>query len=82
MVGLGAAACMACCAGPFLAFLGGLSIVGIVSHWLIGGAGLVVAALAAAGFVLVRSWRRQSSCAVAAAEPVPVELTTRERAAR
>ena len=33
VVGLGAAACAACCAGPILAFLGGLSIVAALLVW-------------------------------------------------
>ena len=77
---LGAAACVACCAGPILAFLGGLGIAGIASVRLIGSVGLVIAAASAAGFVLVRRRRPQASCTVPADEPVPVELTSRTRA--
>ncbi len=80
-LGLGAAACVACCAGSILAFLGGISVAGLVSTWLIGGAGLLIAAAAAAAvaFVLVRHRRQQSACAVAPDGPVPVELTGRAR---
>ena len=42
IVGLGAAACVACCAGPLLAFLGGLTIAGTVSTVFVGGGGPVV----------------------------------------
>ena len=41
-LGLGAAACVACCAGPILAFLGGLGIAGLASTLLIGAAGLLI----------------------------------------
>lgn len=77
ILGLGAAACVACCAGPILAFLGGLSLAGLASTWLIGGAGLVIAAAAAVGFLLVRRRRQRSACAVTPDGPVPVELTAR-----
>jgi hypothetical protein len=79
ILGLGAAACVACCAGPILAFLGGLSLAGLASTWLIGGAGLLIAAGAALGFLLVRR-RRRSACAVTPEGPVPVELTVRSSA--
>ena len=59
ILGLGAAACVACCAGPILAFLGGLSIAGLASTWLIGGTGLVIATAAAVGFLLVRRRRQR-----------------------
>jgi len=74
ILGLGAAACIACCAGPILAFLGGLSLAGAAATWFIGGAGLVVAAVAAVAFVYVRS-RRSRSCATDAGPVQPVELT-------
>ncbi len=80
IVGLAAAACLACCAGPILAFLGALSLAGIASTWLIGGAGLLIAAGAAIAFLLVRSHRQQVACGVTPDGPVLVELT--ERAVR
>jgi hypothetical protein len=82
VVGLGIAACVACCAGPILAFLGGVTVLGVASTWFIGGAGLVIAAAAATAFLVVRSRRRESACAVDGVEPIPIELTTREGAAR
>jgi hypothetical protein len=72
ILGLGAA-CLACCAGPILAFLGGLGIAGLASTLFIGGAGLAVAAVAAA-FVVVR---RRSRCAVADESPVAVAAPAR-----
>jgi hypothetical protein len=68
------AACLACCAGPILAFLGGLGIAGLASILFIGGAGLAVAAAVAAAFVVVR---RRSRCAVADESPVVVAAPAR-----
>jgi len=75
VLGIGAAACVACCAGPILAFLGGLSIAGLASTVLVGGAGLVGAAISALAFVAVRR-RRSDSCSTSDA-PVPVDAPTR-----
>jgi mercuric ion transport protein len=58
LLGVGAVACVACCAGPILAVLGGLSVAGLASTVFIGGAGLVIAFAALAAYVLVR--RRQN----------------------
>lgn len=74
ILGLGAAACIACCAAPILAFLGGLSLAGAAATWFIGGAGLIIAALAAVAYLYVRS-RRSRSCATDAGPVQPVELT-------
>jgi hypothetical protein len=82
IVGLGIAACVACCAGPILALLGGVTIAGVASTWVIGGAGLLIAAVAAVGFLAIRSRRRRLSCAADGGERIPVALTTREGASR
>jgi hypothetical protein len=74
VVGIGAAACVACCAGPLLAFLGGLGIAGLASILLVGAAGLLVTAAAAAAIAIVR--RRRTACDVAEG-PVPVAVPTR-----
>lgn len=74
ILGLGAAACIACCAGPILAFLGGLSLAGAAATWFVGGAGLVVATLAVIAYVYVRS-RRSRTCSVEQGAVQPVELT-------
>jgi hypothetical protein len=74
ILGLGAAACIACCAGPILAFLGGLSLAGAAATWFIGGAGLVVAGIAAVAYLYVRT-RRSRACATDAGPVQPVELT-------
>jgi hypothetical protein len=74
MLGLGAVACLACCAGPILALLGGLGIAGLASTQFIGAASLGVTA-AIAAFVVVR--RRGSGCAVPDEGPVAVAAPTR-----
>jgi hypothetical protein len=65
---VGAAACVACCAGPLLSLLGALTVAGLVSSLELGGIGLGVAALSALAWVLVR--RRRSARASGAAGPV------------
>ena len=60
LVGIGAAACVACCAGPILAILGGLGLAGVGSTPLIGSAGLAITAGAIVAFVALR--RRKTSC--------------------
>lgn len=78
VVGIGAAACVACCAGPILAFLGGLSLAGLASTLVIGTAGLVVAALALAGIVIVRRRRATATCKTQQSDPVPVAAPSRK----
>jgi mercuric ion transport protein len=73
IVGLGAAACAACCAGPLLAFLGGLSVAGLAGAALFGAIGLLVAIPAIVAFVIVR--RRRRTCAPTT-EPVVIEPPT------
>ncbi len=71
LVGLGVVACVACCAGPILALLGGLTIAGLASTLVIGVAGLVVAVMSAVAWLAVRR-RRHSSCGDGIDGPVPV----------
>jgi DNA-binding transcriptional MerR regulator len=78
LVGLGALACLGCCAGPVLAFLGGLSVAGLLSTAAIGGLGLILAATAAIAYLVVRR-RRTLACAVSLSEPVHVGSPTRRR---
>ena len=66
LLGIGAAACVACCAGPVLAFLGGLSVAGALSSAIVGWFGLLVAAVAAVAYLVVR--RRRPACAVPAGD--------------
>jgi hypothetical protein len=74
ILGIGAAACLVCCAGPILAFLGGVGIAGIASTLLVGAAGLGITAAAITGFVVVGRHRR--SCARADEAPMPVAAPT------
>ena len=80
LLGLGVVACAACCAGPILAFLAGLTIAGLASTLAIGLAGLGLAALAAVAWLTVtRRCREVATGEVATGEAVPVGLpTTRE----
>jgi mercuric ion transport protein len=64
VLGLGAAACAACCAGPILALLGGVSILGFASTTVIGIAGVVVGLAALVAHLVVRRRRTATSCSV------------------
>lgn len=76
LVGLGVVACAACCAGPILALLGGLTVAGLASTVVIGVAGLVTAAVAALAWLTVRR-RRRGSCGDAEVDgPVSVAPPT------
>ena len=77
-VAIGAAACAACCAGPIIAFLAGLSLAGLASTFVIGTAGLVGAGLALAGIVIVRQRRVTPTCHPTQANSVAVAAPTRK----
>lgn len=79
LVGIGAAACAACCAGPILAFLGGLTLAGIASTLIIGVAGLALAAIAATAWLIVKRRNRDRCTPVRAGEPVPMNAPTTRR---
>jgi hypothetical protein len=81
-LGLGVTACVACCIGSNVAFLGGLSIAGLASSWLIGPAGLVVAVVAAGAFVVVRRRRSQAVCVDSTTQSVPGQLASRNQEQR
>jgi mercuric ion transport protein len=67
VLGLGAAACAACCAGPIIAFLGGIAAFGAIGTLLLG---VVALMIAAALIAVVVVWRRRGArCEV---EPTPV----------
>jgi hypothetical protein len=68
VVGVGAAACAACCAAPVLGLLAGITVLGIVGTVFFGIAAAVVAVLAAAA-VLVRRRRRRHRIRPSAAVP-------------
>ena len=61
LLGIGAAACVACCAPLVLAFLGGL---GLASTAWIGGLGVALASAPAVGLLVVRRRRRRRKCEV------------------
>ena len=70
VVGLGIAACAACCAAPVLGFLAATGVSTLAALTAFGAAGLVLLVPAAAWLVQRRS--RVRTCEVEA--PVPVEL--------
>lgn len=74
ILGVVAAACVACCIGPILAVLGAIAALGVASTILIGALGLFVAALAIGAFVMARRRRQHGGCTLPA-DPVPVELS-------
>ena len=74
VVGIGAAACVACCAGPILAFVGGLGLAGLASTAIIGAGGLAITAAAITAFFLAR--RRTTTCA-APIDSVQVDAPSR-----
>jgi hypothetical protein len=70
VLGVGAVACAACCAGPIIGFLAGVGLTAAVGAVLFGVVGLVVVLAVAA--VLWRR-RRTRRCQPAPTEPVDVE---------
>lgn len=80
VLGIGAAACAACCAGPILGFLAATGIASVLSAVVLGVVGLV-AVLAIAAVLLVRRRRQAHECtptqgAVALAAPQLKSATT------
>lgn len=75
IVGVGVAAFLACCAGPLLAFLGGLGLAGLASTLMLGAAGFAITANAIVAILVVR--RQRTNCAVPADDPAQVEAPTR-----
>lgn len=75
IVGVGVAACAACCAGPILGVLAAIGLGTSAGFALFGTLAIVIGA-AVFVFVLVRRRRRTAICVPAdAAAPIPVELT-------
>lgn len=72
MLGFAAAACVACCAGPFLATIGGISLLGLSGTLAFGVASLAVAGVVIAAVLVLRHRSRTSVSGA-----VPVELTPR-----
>lgn len=71
-LGLGAAACAACCAGPIIGFLAAAGLFTVAGVSLFGSIGLLIL-VPAAGWYLRRR-RATSVCAVSEEGPVPIEL--------
>ena len=73
-VGLAAAACVACCAGPIIGFLGAVGLGTVLGVFMFGAAGLAVAGVGGLWWLSRR--RRQQICAPDATTPVPVAAPT------
>lgn len=76
IIGVGAVACATCCAGPVLAFLGGLGLFGLGSTAVRGAFGLTVFLAAGAAYLVVRRHRSSAACASPHHDPVPVAAPT------
>ncbi len=74
IVGVGAIACAACCAGPILGFLAAIGLGTAAGLALFGTAAIVFGAVAIV-VVLRRTRRRAATCATVSG-PVAVELST------
>jgi hypothetical protein len=57
VVGIGLAACAACCAPLILGFLGGLGMGGLTAWFVVGSAGVVLGLAAGFGVLGYRRWR-------------------------
>jgi hypothetical protein len=78
VLGLGAAACAACCAGPILGALGAVGVASAVGYALAGGVA-VVAGIAAAAAVIARRRRRRRACAAPTGTVALVDAPTTRR---
>jgi hypothetical protein len=75
IVGLGAAACAACCAGPILGVVAAIGLGTAAGYALFGTIAILVGA-ALIALVMIRRRRRASACSSSGASaPVPVTLT-------
>lgn len=74
IVGVGVAACAACCAGPILGVLAAIGLGTAAGFALFGGIAVLIGA-AIAGLVVLRRRRRNAGCEASdAVAPVRVEL--------
>lgn len=78
LVGVGAAACAVCCAGPILGFLAAIGL-GTALGAAIWGVGALVVGAVVAVFVVVRRRRRAAACAPGAEAVASVQLSERTR---
>ena len=76
MIGLAAAACIACCLGPIVGVLGGIAAAGLISTLSIGVIGTAITATALTAFLVLR--RRRRGCRPPDGA-TPVALTARPR---
>lgn len=74
ILGLGAAACAACCAGPILGVLAAAGVLTVAAYLTAGAIGLTIALLASVWFI--RRKRARRTCD-APAGSIPVELVAR-----
>ena len=70
LVGVGAAACAACCAGPILGFLAAIGLGTAVGVAMFGSIALVIGALATISITLRRHRQRERSCGTPTEQPV------------
>ena len=73
ILGVGAVACAACCAGPILGFLAAIGL-GTAGFLLFGTAAFMIATIAIV--LLLRGRRRRAKSCAAMLGPVPVEMGT------
>ena len=72
VLGVGAAACAACCAGPILGFLAAIGLGTAAGFALFGAAAIAVGAIATV--IVVRRRRRRAASCAATIGPVSVEM--------
>ena len=77
ILGVGAVACAACCAGPILALLAAIGL-GTAAGFALFGTLAVVIGIVVALLVILRR-RRRTDCSPVEAEPVPVTLGDMQR---
>ena len=74
IVGVGAAACAACCVGPILGFLAAVGLGTAVGFAMFGTIALALGAIAV--FVVLRRRRRRANACESSTSPVAVEMPT------
>ena len=77
ILGIGVAACVACCAGPILGFLAAVGLGTAIGFEVFGVAGLALALLAMVP--ILRRRRQQAACTPPAGETVGVALGRKDR---
>ena len=74
IVGVGVAACAACCAGPIIGFLAAIGLGTAVGFALFGSATLAIGAIAI--IVVLRRRRRRANPCTTTSAPVAIDLPT------